>query len=376
MTSVVSRERIPPFIEPAKFEDRFIEIFQRLVRPFYRAQSLPALEAVSIKPSGIWYANAYSAKLLELGDTPVPVKDKMIPASKIHSSLRERGFFYHLMAPSKYWSNLDHPPSLTGKHFTTLVMNKGVSAREAFESFEKQLSFLDCNLTVQVAIALVISEFLGKEIFDELALKMGEIRLGTDPDKFLLMFMKFVKFSPPSSLLDPLHSLVKSQQYYIRNTTMYTKKHIHGVAAGYHLIYMGNSKFMGLGLDPSGVTLAEIAKVLFEEYNADPIDEETIMPTGKGTDFIGIRTMDTDEITRVSFNQIKALSKGQDLPKGLSQEMVDSFLPMIRAKEEERRALKMTKEQFLTETDFFRDIPFCFQINLDNLLKIISSIRE
>ena len=52
--------------------------FQQLIDPFYQRVTLikadKLLEAVSMKPSGIWYANTYAVALKLLGNTPIPVE--------------------------------------------------------------------------------------------------------------------------------------------------------------------------------------------------------------------------------------------------------------------------------------------------------------
>jgi hypothetical protein len=240
-------------------------------------------------------------------------------------------------------------------------MKKGVSATKAFESFAKQLSFLDCNQTSQVAMSLAISQLLGKETFDSRALSMKQIRLSSQFDKYNIIteFVGVLPFTPPASLSDPLHDgLVKGQSYHMRNMEAYIDKHIHGDAPGFELAYIGDGKFIGLGLDPSGMTLSQIAVVLFEAYNADPIDEETLMPTGKGSEYIEIKISETGEIIRVFFNEIKAWIKGlKEMPKDINITMVQEHLfPYVIEKERQRKNRKITFEEFLKTADFFRKI--------------------
>ena len=128
-----------------QFRSLYVQTFQEVVTPFYQRISLirpgNPLQAISMKPSNIWYANTYALALQQLGDTPILRNGELTPAAEIYNSFKREGVFFGPLGSSTYWEYVENEQSLTGKSRRLLRMKQNVSPAKAYESFSKQLSF-------------------------------------------------------------------------------------------------------------------------------------------------------------------------------------------------------------------------------------------
>lgn len=271
------------------FGEHFAHKYSELVRPYFEKMTLiqqgKVLEAVSIKPSGIWYANAYAAALLSLKDTLIPVNGHQIPASQLYRKLREQNAFYQPVVSKTYWEHVPDPGSLIGTHQSALKMKEGVKPSEAFLSFQRQLSLINCTFITTIAFYLTLLERYGEDHFNTV---LGEMRrqysfyIG-EPSLNTYMYKMMSKITIiMRSVQDSAPQIQVGQTYYMNNYPSYNKKHPHGESQGINLVCTGKNElneplFTGLGLKPEGITLLEIAEFLCSEYNQEPVSDETLL---------------------------------------------------------------------------------------------------
>ncbi len=350
------------------FNQLFIEKVKELVGPFFLRLSMikrgDALGAVSLKPSGIWYANTYALALKSLGDTPIPVRDQMIPASTLYKRLLDAGAFYTVMPPSLFWSTVPHADSPTGAHPSIFEMKRGVPAAAAFRSFQRQLSFLDCRTILQVAINLVLIDVYGEDKFNALAGKVSQIRIGDDTSLFNAQ--KPIRSLFHRTIEEPRPELVIGQTYYMWNHETYGKKHPHGSDSGLNLVYIGNNKreqplFIGFGINPEGVTLEEVSNILRASYNEDPIHSSLVLKKSLSDTFEkSWRTLvfcANRKRFELPFDEIREYASGRkDHPELSQEDFVETLLPQVEEIVTEREALKtrtLTRAEFLAREDLF-----------------------
>lgn len=244
------------------------------------------LDAVSEKPSGIWYGNVYALALRSLGSTPVPVKKKAFPASTLYKALRNQFDFYCFKAHGTFWKRIPVEGKLGGCMRTALQMADDVKPSEAFQSLLENLTFVDCKVVLQISIYLALLEIYGEKKFNQVMQALiatnGPIFLGSH--RGACTFTENITTHCDS--IDATSSelgLILGQSFYLSNVSNYANKHPFGIADGYNLIYIGDNSegkplFIGLELNPKGVTLREIAEILIARYNEPPISPDLILP--------------------------------------------------------------------------------------------------
>ena len=277
----------------------FLYHFQELIGPYYvAAQQIKdghvyeALES-SDGVRGIFYGNTFAKALVSLGNQEISVRAKSgavnkMAASKLHTTLKDNYFFYISKGSSAHWERLtksevkrkyriysDINPSPW--RINGLRLKSGASPSRGFQSFASSLSFLDCENIIHVAIALTLIDIFGEETFDRVF--QNGIDLGIPGHLFFASFCDAGTLPKIDSLDFDFDAVLKpGETFYLSNVSHYSKKHPHGNAQGFNLVYLGENRFTGLGLPPEGMTLREIAETLRAKYNETPIDPRILLP--------------------------------------------------------------------------------------------------
>lgn len=351
-----------------------IRHFRDLIAPFYqRSQMLKRgefLRAVSLKPSGIWYANRYAEALAALKETPIPVREAMKPASALHHSLREAGFFYKSMASAQFWENVPNPTTETGMSYATLRLKEGVSPSAAYRSFVGRLSFLDCAQIVDVSLAFALIEIYGEERFDAILSHFTPLVLGVldeVPGSFNIskIFSASVPAVFPASLGESCPEWRTGQTYYLKNAPGYTERHPHGDVVGINLIYLGEGLFTGFGLNPEGVTLRQVASMFLEEYNAEPISPALVVPSAVAQAF-GPPRMDLQfgpSVLQVTLEEARAAPFLRDI----LPEIEEAFA---------RKDVRLTEEEFAAIDLYPREQRSFYIARFDLILRLATEPLE
>jgi hypothetical protein len=304
----------------------FVDKFIALSGSFYEKKSMiergEIERAISQKPSGVWYSNDYARALMALGDTPVVInlRGDVIAASALYTSMKTNDFFYTFMASNQFWKVPPCESSFLSKKFNVLEMKRGVSPSDAYEKLASGLSFIDCASIIDVALGLAIIEKYGKSRFDEVMSFYNFRKVGNIHDRLLARCyateeverpsLPGLKFSTPM----PVGSV-----YFVSNHQDYTLKHPHGTSKGMNLVCVGSDEegqplFTGLGLNPRGVSLNEVATILISDFNEKPI-EESVLLTKEGIEsfhaaeeIINFQLGDTNY--SVTFDKVKKMVAG------------------------------------------------------------------
>ncbi len=268
----------------------FLVNVRKCVRPYYERITLikegKLLEAISMKPSQIWYATTYLRALQALGDTRIPVGSTMPPAHVLLNSLRDRFLFAAPLGHKNYWENIPDELSPTGLDDIALRLKRGVSASAAFGSFFETLSFTECYMVPhRIALNLMLIDLLTPEKYDNLASTFSSRNLEYffESDSTSCKLMETIEIPERASLADPDPEFKIGQIYYMRNHFQYRARHPHGDGIGINIVYIGKNSegvsiFTGLGLNPEGETLNEIAHFLLREFNEEPLTDNDVYP--------------------------------------------------------------------------------------------------
>ncbi len=343
----------------ALYRHTYIEAIRELTAPFHERDMLikegKLLEAISKKPSGIWYANRYAEVLKALGSTKIPVNGGVRAAHELYQRFKETGQFFFPFASNKYWENVESPSCIAGKHPVLLRLKRDVSATEAFKSFSQQLSFVECNTIMDIAAAWMLIKIYGGEKFDTFINRYtfmhGSLEIGGCNDKdFLRAYtMKESSIQPQIRLEDPCPPLSLGHQYYVSNFEGYWKKHPHGQDRGCNLFYAGVNAtnepiFIALGLDPKGATLSQVFEHLRESHNQLPL-ESSDLAAGKSL-------LSARHITCIA-----NVTNGKRSIE-LTAEDIDALSSDVRLDIEQRlkkiRQHTLTREEFLSRGDLFK----------------------
>jgi hypothetical protein len=343
----------------------FLEKFTSITGSFYERKCMMEagdfLGAVNSKPSGVWYSNDYAKALRALGDTPLVINAKgvEVKASLLAESFKAKDFFYTFMGSSQFWQVPSCEDTFIKKKVNVLQLKDGVPPADAYEKLASGLSFLDCNTVLDLALALALIEKFGKARFNRVCANLNHRFIGDITD---LLHNRFYSNEP--AVLPTLPDLLFSSPmrpgdfYFVSNHELYEDKHPHGVTKGMNLVCVGNTEerqplFTGLGLPPHGVVLKEVAKMLLQEFNDDPIDPSLILSEEKIKTFHEQESrlkfsIEDKEIT-LTFSEIKELSSSSSFVKG---SLIDQLHEAVLLKEEKTRELpskKITETELLSE---------------------------
>lgn len=251
----------------------FARELQQLVVPFFEALSLinEGRDLDAISKTGIWDGIAYALALKRLGDTRIPIKTTEQPARMRYNHFKETGYFYSAMGPDACWERVP-ADRVTQMAKNILQIRSGTRPSVAFRSFHENLSFLNHTATIHIAAYLAILKKYGDDNFDKV-FAGKQIRVGDKNDPIIATFFKNT-FVGPKKVGEILH---------LQNHPTYAIKHIVGTSHGKNFVCIevsetdGNPLYIGLGFNPSGVTLEEATNALLEDYNTPPITPADIL---------------------------------------------------------------------------------------------------
>jgi hypothetical protein len=306
----------------------FVDKFKALTGSFYEKKCMiekgEIESAISQKPSGVWYSNDYALALKELGDTPVVlnVKGDLVPASMLYTRMKTNHFFYTFMANQTFWEVPTCRSTFLNKKINVLEMKRGVRPSDAYEKLASGLSFIDCASIIDLALGLALIEKYGKSRFDEFMSRNDTIKFSHTESPFREKF--FVKEAAPRPSSPDLKfsaSFRVGSMYFVSNHPDYISKHPHGTSKGMNLVCVGFDEseqplFTGLGLNPEGVSLSEVALTLVRDFNEAPVDEslllthEAIKLFHASEDRIEF-ALDEGSRYCLSFDQVKKMASGE-----------------------------------------------------------------
>jgi hypothetical protein len=224
-------------------------------------------QELKILQEGVFYPNDYYEALKQRGQI------------KRLDWLKEKGCFYHGLAPKEFFELVEDPQSPTGFKVGSLALKNGKKPSEALNAFQKGLTFLDCGGACQFGYYRAIESVLGKEKFDVLfaADSVTPLRLGyNDPKNPIQLLMQAV--------YPGFDQIRKGQIVYIRNSDYYPIKHVNGEIGGFNMfccedltnIRKGQERFVALGLPPQGMNIEQIKAILHQEYNKDSLGMQMV----------------------------------------------------------------------------------------------------
>lgn len=152
-----------------RFVDLAISHFHRIAADsFERTAKATAAKVDNVKEllsKGIWYPNDYYRALKNCGQTK---RAEWLVRSKNS---------YHGYAPEPFFSKVTGEMSATKYGLCCFKLKPGANPSEALDSFNTQLSLLDCASTVFLAYLMALRDLLGREKFDHLFASDSPIRL-------------------------------------------------------------------------------------------------------------------------------------------------------------------------------------------------------
>lgn len=344
-----------------------------------RLQEASTNPASAVSKPGMWCANDYAKLLKDLKDTEITYNGISSTASKIYTMLKELGMFTTRMGSRSYWANVKDPSTICGLSLTEMELKKGVSPSAAFKSFFKEVCFVDCNVTYDIAEGLTLIELIGEEAFDNCIKALGTFRLGSNNPKFTPLRSYFYDHPIPLNITidGPFDALEIGQFVYIQNHPLYTTKHLFGVSRGYNLIYLGDGKFTCFDLPPKGLTLREIALILLNEYNSQPIEADLVIPS-KYVELFKPLSMENTEDCFLHAQEVQSLAEAAIGPIPAERIIPYHILKIANAFKNSRAVLKkpMSEEEFFAKTTFFPQEPIKkYFINLSTLRRKMAGVR-
>jgi hypothetical protein len=194
-------------------------------------------------------------------------------AEKHVQKMFEDRTFYKGKAPSSSFEMIPNERDVAGCFPMHYRIKKGVKVSQALKDLWKTVVFVRTGEACQIALSRALQELLGEEKFDALFGLNAEFPLffGTDDDQSI--------YNPLYQLLVPtfredFRKVKFGEMVCFKGAANCAKKHFlnRGRSLNVICIEEGNDpKFVGLGLDPKGVTKAQIAEILRGQFNAKPM---------------------------------------------------------------------------------------------------------
>jgi len=265
------------------FHEHFTQKFQQIITPcFLRDQLIDEgrfKEAFDLKPQGIWYNVTFALTLRELKSRPVEVLGSIQPANEIYHRFLEEGFFCSSWADPQYWKQEESFDPSESFYSSNLVLKEDVRASDGISALMEKISFVGCQHIYTIALYLVMIDRMGKEHFDAWAACHKIDLESIFTEKVPLFFYGGKQIYTMKERLKT--DFIQAQTLYISNVDDYLDKHPYGLSRGMNLLYLHKigkePLFTGLGLDPQGESLLQIADYLVQDYNQDPVPEEWIV---------------------------------------------------------------------------------------------------
>jgi hypothetical protein len=227
--------------------------------------------------TGVYYPNGYF-KLLRKAQAcgRLTEKSKASVTARLDWMIK-KGAFFHGIVPKTSFSIADDPSCPTGKELMHYRIKAGVLPSKAIKALKIGLTFLGCGEACQLTHYEMLLEILGTDKFNAL------FAAGSDTP----LSMLYNSLDNPLNGICTAHETEVSERelhpgmiVHVKNTQLYAIKHINGEAAGFNVMYLGEGKYLGLGLSPEGVSIEDIRQELITEYN-QPNDLDTTIVTDK-----------------------------------------------------------------------------------------------
>lgn len=292
-----------------------LEEVKVLIRKHYetRIQNIKKVQAGEIPnlDSGLWYANQYFEILEQSTHLDSKFEERL-------QKFKSANYFLHGYASSK---------SLVQKDgYFNYHLKKGSLPSEVIEDIENALMFIDCAIVFDIAYYRVALKFLGKKRFDAIFGKNNDGRAF------------FSNAASPRKILSLLSTKKNSRKnpermgstFYIANHPAYVFKEKNGESQGFNLISIGKNAdgetlYIGLGLNPEGVTAGEVEEVLVSEFNRIPFNQRIVTDEfwkseGPGGDYLSIMNfLETETIRSVRDQSLwERLARSYGSLKGLA----------------------------------------------------------
>ncbi len=291
VTSIPHSPVVPALDLSARLGEVSIRVMREISQDTERRMQGAAAD-LKLLSEGVYYANDYCALLQKLGKG----------CETRYQWLRDKGHFFHGIAPKAYFAGVENISMLTGKTPTNYKLIKD-PASKALAALRQGLSFLDCGSVVHLSHYEAVKDALGEDKFDRLfgLASASPFRTGDSFDNPITKLLKISK-----------GKIQKGEQCYIAGVvTAYQNKHDNGEAAGYHVVacesVKGTQKFLGFGLPSSGATLGEIREILRQEFNKTPIKASEILREDLAKKCDAYRKLDAETIEE--FNACQFSSK-------------------------------------------------------------------
>jgi hypothetical protein len=205
---------------------------------------------------GVFYGNEYMKALDASGQT-----------SRMNW-LKEKGCFYHGLAPKRSFEMLSDPTSPTGIQGNHFIVQQGVAPVDALNDMRRGLSFIGCGEVCQLGQYEAVRDMLGDEKFNAIFSATSSTPLRVCQDLVrnpLLPLCQLQKKDPgpfrPGTIV------------FFGNVPLYQRKHTNGESAGFFTVCCSREPqlFTSLGLRSSGMSADEIGEVLRRDFNQPSI---------------------------------------------------------------------------------------------------------
>ena len=191
----------------------------------------------------------------------------------------KKGSFVHGYVSTKHFKMIpqtqsDLYPTGFSKH--CFVLKEGIEPTEALAALGGTIALLRCGETCQISYYRAINHLLGDAKFNMLfaANSLTPLKLGQsceNPINYL------ITATPAGG------RMTKGNVRQIDNASIYNIKHVTGEAAVLTTLCCddtpGKERFTTLGIDPQGLTHAEVDEALMAEFNKDSISIASVTDT-------------------------------------------------------------------------------------------------
>lgn len=280
-----------------KFTDAAIKAIKEIA-----ADNKKRLETYAKTPDvlneGMYYANEYFVALKDLAKTDSKRKDEL-------EAKRKDGTFYHGLAPKDFFDIKDNPNSITGKAVNWYVLKQGKLPSEALPVMRKGVTLTDCGGTTYLAWYQALLDLFKKEKFDALFAANSKTRFSICDQDQAMPLKYLAKRINPKTIADIKPGHLCS----FKGVDFYGTKHINGDGANYNVLCTevtnAGPRFVTLGTDPEGFSPEQMAQLLVDDYNKDPLGTDTLdeklagdcMATYNATQLHAIKSLQKDTLT-------------------------------------------------------------------------------
>jgi hypothetical protein len=246
--------------------DRLVEVVLKVTQEI-AADNLKRLQGcagdIKLLSEGVYYDITYYEALKKVKGSP--------SCQKRLAWMRDNSVFFTGMAPKEFFSQIKNPKHPMGVNCGSFKINKGKLPSDALAAIRKGLTFMGCGEVCQIGYYEALLSIFGIEKFNALFAADSPTPLtiqhrSVHNPLFTLLTQK---------VLDPsFKDLKRGHLCHIEGAKNYPVKHLFGPGRSFNVFCLEAleiPKFVGLGLNPQGATNLEIAEILFDEFNKNPV---------------------------------------------------------------------------------------------------------